>query len=656
MASVGLTFFHALFHLSFGLPWSLLGLVVSLFGTGFVYFGLLSMISLFWSPSFYSKFLRIFLYGLVTALPFINLLYYKGYRGFLEVSLISAMLLEPSFLATTLISQFHNMTYLFLFLGVIFLPGMFLEYFLREKGKVFGKGPFYLLKNKYYLISFFLLIGTQINWAIKYDLARLWIRILYVFLVFSLISGLCWLYQQKSRRAFLGFLSLISLFLVVLLSPKSHLRKIKLSYSTHFYFVLFDSLFQSNSSKKLYPDPSNERKIAGFKFKPEYNVLYIVVDSWRAANSLSTGSPFKEDQFLEPFYKKSFVFKRAYSPSNYTDTSIPSMFTGVGSERPPMEMAATPRLWDYFSVSGYETNYFMTGDYGWAKLDVFLKSFGLHHLWSAFLSHPGEGDLDYMDDDLTVQHFLNTLKGAKKPWFTMLHLDSAHYRYYQKTGYSPFQPCELYDTKDWPASLLECYKNSIHYVSYLMKKIMDKIDLEKTIVVLTSDHGEGFKEHGVYFHNQDIHSYSTHVPLIFHIPDSLKKSLGQEKMRNLWENTNKPVSVMDMVPTLLDLISIWAQKPMETKGLAGKSLWLEQKDRMVFSTGCYLEYRCFNRDIAFVTQDHYLIFAPGKVPIFQLYEASDLPQNNPLDSKEVLRKLILKAKETHPFARSIQEF
>ena len=76
-------------------------------------------------------------------------------------------------------------------------------------------------------------------------------------------------------------------------------------------------------------------------------------------------------------------------------------------------------------------------------------------------------------------------------------------------------------------------------MSKTVKKIIDSIDLKKTIVVLTSDHGEGFGEHGAHFHYKDFHQESIRVPMIINLPKSLKENLSEEKLNCLKNNTKK---------------------------------------------------------------------------------------------------------------------
>ncbi len=69
---------------------------------------------------------------------------------------------------------------------------------------------------------------------------------------------------------------------------------------------------------------------------------------------------------------------------------------------------------------------------------------------------------------------------------------------------------------------------------------------ENTLVIFTSDHGEGFGEHNeVYFHHNDPYEHTSHVPLVMRHP-----ALGSG-MR-----IERAVSLVDIAPTVLDLLGL----------------------------------------------------------------------------------------------------
>jgi arylsulfatase A-like enzyme len=96
----------------------------------------------------------------------------------------------------------------------------------------------------------------------------------------------------------------------------------------------------------------------------------------------------------------------------------------------------------------------------------------------------------------------------------------------------------------------------------LFKKIQDLELRENTVIVLTSDHGEEFWEHGDYYHGQSLFEELTAVPLVFLIPD-----LESHRISGL-------VEIIDIVPTLKELCGV-----SETSDVDGKSLVDVIRDR-----------------------------------------------------------------------------
>ena len=123
------------------------------------------------------------------------------------------------------------------------------------------------------------------------------------------------------------------------------------------------------------------------------------------------------------------------------------------------------------------------------------------------------------------------------------------------------------------------YAGLCHQVDLSVGQILTKLkDLgldENTIVVFTSDHGEMMGSHGL-MHKTVMYQGSLRVPLLIRVPGSHKKMHAKV--------VSTPVSNVDLVPTLLDLMG----KSSEKKGLQGESLvpmmqGKEPKIRYVFS-------------------------------------------------------------------------
>jgi len=106
--------------------------------------------------------------------------------------------------------------------------------------------------------------------------------------------------------------------------------------------------------------------------------------------------------------------------------------------------------------------------------------------------------------------------------------------------------------------MIDFYDGSINYVD-------DELDLlfeylrrlgayDNTLVLITSDHGEEFLEHGFFLHRQGIYDEVARVPLIIKFPFS---KIADTRFQGL-------VSTLDLMPTVLDCLGL--QTPAEANG------------------------------------------------------------------------------------------
>jgi arylsulfatase A-like enzyme len=79
----------------------------------------------------------------------------------------------------------------------------------------------------------------------------------------------------------------------------------------------------------------------------------------------------------------------------------------------------------------------------------------------------------------------------------------------------------------------------------------------KTTIIITSDHGEEFLEHGMFRHGYQLYEETIRVPLIIVSP-----RLGKDNQRVAF-----PVNLIDIMPTILDIFGIEC-----SNGTDGKSL------------------------------------------------------------------------------------
>jgi arylsulfatase A-like enzyme len=204
-------------------------------------------------------------------------------------------------------------------------------------------------------------------------------------------------------------------------------------------------------------------------------------------------------------------------------------------------------------------------------------------------------------------------RDRSKPLFAMVHYMDVHSDYmslpkYEKLfvrpydGYADGTTQQLYrfaagqfdlDQKD-AAHLLDLYDAGIRQVDDEVERLLDFLRkdglLDESLLVILSDHGEEFLEHGSVLHGHTQFQEVVRVPLIFRGP-----GLPAGK------RVETPVSLIDVMPTSLDYLDLSA--PGKLDGVSLRGLWREPAAR--------LEARLlyFEADVVFPPP------GPGTVPV-----------------------------------------
>jgi len=165
-----------------------------------------------------------------------------------------------------------------------------------------------------------------------------------------------------------------------------------------------------------------------------------------------------------------------------------------------------------------------------------------------FLYHDrGEYDPSLESGTEYVDSFLDWSASREEPWAACLNLMDAHYPYlpipeFEEHGGTELRAVhrslsappsrEVATTGDWwklraiESLYDDCIRQADAAVERLVSRLRDRGDLEDTLVVITSDHGEGFGEWSIVNpaariadHSWGIHEVLTHVPLVVSYPD-----------------------------------------------------------------------------------------------------------------------------------------
>ena len=150
-----------------------------------------------------------------------------------------------------------------------------------------------------------------------------------------------------------------------------------------------------------------------------------------------------------------------------------------------------------------------------------------------------------LDVARSAEEFMRTLERDER-WFLYLHLMDVH------------QYVSDLESARFGTTYSDFYDNSIHWTDRIIGSIIDTLRrrrlLDRTIVVIASDHGEAFLEHGTEGHARNVYGEVTRTPLIVSLPFSLEEGIVVET----------PSQNVDIWPTLLELLD--GTPPPESDG------------------------------------------------------------------------------------------
>lgn len=312
------------------------------------------------------------------------------------------------------------------------------------------------------------------------------------------------------------------------------------------------------------PAPSTSAPAAeGFAAQPTRGYILISLDTLRADHLSTYGYERPTSPFLDRLAERSVVFERVAVQYPATLIAHMSMFTGYYPQQhgvfPPAAVLAEEieTLPERFRAAGFRTaghteGGFVAGGYGFAR--------GFEEFT----------DTPYADDTDIVRTFdrgLDFIAGLEEDerFFVFLHTYSIHDPYLPPVEFRhTFWEGEPLDTFEPDGPALNAvnkgfrdidpqtaryfealYDGSILYVDSVLERFFERLAelgvADDTTVVITSDHGEEFLEHGKMVHEQ-IYPEGVFVPLVVTHP-GLDHAI---RVPALAEGIDLPATLLDL--------------------------------------------------------------------------------------------------------------
>lgn len=309
--------------------------------------------------------------------------------------------------------------------------------------------------------------------------------------------------------------------------------------------------------------------------RDDINVLFILIDTLRAERMGVYGYERDTTPFLSALSSTGIKFGRNIAQSSWTKTSMASMWTSFNPIRSGVTKFGDTVAADVimpaeilqeagFKTVGIYRNGWVSGYFGFDQ--------GFEKYYRPTYAAPRGGQVTrfkpnvqaHTTDESLIGDAIEFLRihGKTSRWMLYLHLMDLHeYTYDEESAVFGTTVADIYDNSvlrtDWVLSQLYGYL----YESGL---------LDRTLVVVLSDHGEAFGERGIEGHARSVYPETTETPLILSLPFDIEGGVV----------VSDRTANVDVWPTILDLLGLpgrgdvdgVSRKPEIVAALAGEPL------------------------------------------------------------------------------------
>ncbi len=283
------------------------------------------------------------------------------------------------------------------------------------------------------------------------------------------------------------------------------------------------------------------------------NVLFVSLDTVRADHLSGWGAARATSPALDAFAGSGVLFEQAIAHFPSTTASHMSMLTSL---QPCAHGVIAP---DFQRTGGRLSPAAITlaealGAAGWHTVAITENALiqgdlGFNRGFDAYLDQVGRGQTGLGLFPEGIERAVGWIERHRdQPFFMFLHTYQPHEPFKVPPYYRTLFP--LADDAA-PIRRLEAdYDAGIRYTDDLFANFLAQLErrgiLDRTLVVVTSDHGTEFEEHGGVGHALGVYEEQVHVPLVFRHP---RLAHGGRRVAGA-------AALIDVAPTILELLGV----------------------------------------------------------------------------------------------------
>lgn len=332
------------------------------------------------------------------------------------------------------------------------------------------------------------------------------------------------------------------------------------------------------------------------------NIVLVMVDTVRADHLDLYGYEEETAPNITALAEESVTFRNAFAQASWTRPSVATILTGryPSSHQTTTKPDALPdeveTLSEVLRTNGYTTGGIVT-NFNLAPYFNFHQGFDTYEfleperlLWAddnssklaiyelvrrvvVRIPRPLRPEQFYQDAEVTTDSALEWIQGRPAegaPYFLFLSYMDPHDPYFRRPldGHAVGRSFLGHPPPEMAEEILELYDGEIRYWDEHFGRLMDALrqrpDWDNTMVVVCSDHGEEFNEHGGWYHGTTLYDEQLRIPLLVRLPNS---ELGGTD-ENSW------AGLIDIAPTVARLAGATVPEGMSQgadlfTGLAG---------------------------------------------------------------------------------------
>jgi arylsulfatase A-like enzyme len=258
-----------------------------------------------------------------------------------------------------------------------------------------------------------------------------------------------------------------------------------------------------------------------------------------------------------------------------TAISLAIMWGGLLPTASREALHSAPLLWEYAKAAGFHTAYWTSQNLLFGNSGTWISSVPLERTINATQIEPDATMEIGADDGKLVDYVIDDIANLPEPYMAVVHLSNTHFPYKIDSRYSPFVPEEEATGPGWENEIRNRYQDSIYLqdmaVAKLVRAMKARPESGRTVMFFISDHGEQMREKGAVGHTGTLWEEEIRIPAWIEAPTG---TLSNDESASLRSLERTPLTNLDVLPTLLDLMGVWDDAGLEPlkKPMPGHSL------------------------------------------------------------------------------------